>query len=144
MVPPDYVRKQTLVNGERYITEALKEHEEKVLGAEERRGELENEIFAAETSLRTIKKKISGSPSMGQVGEKEPPTPGNRFSTAMRGMFTTYGPTEMQKTSLEIGKKALAAIKTDLSSMVEDVLPGLESKLKQAGAPWIEGQGLIQ
>ncbi|MEE9610933.1 MAG: DNA mismatch repair protein MutS [Desulfatiglandales bacterium] len=45
LVPPNYIRKQTLVNGERYITEPLKEYEEKVLGAEERRVELEYEIF---------------------------------------------------------------------------------------------------
>ncbi len=45
LVPPDYVRKQTLVNGERYITESLKVMEERVLGAEEKRVELEFEIF---------------------------------------------------------------------------------------------------
>ncbi|MFH1350740.1 MAG: DNA mismatch repair protein MutS [Pseudomonadota bacterium] len=45
LVPPDYIRKQTLVNGERFITEQLKEYEEKVLGAEENRIKLENEIF---------------------------------------------------------------------------------------------------
>jgi DNA mismatch repair protein MutS len=45
LVPSDYIRKQTLVNGERYITEPLKEYEEKVLGAEENRVELELEIF---------------------------------------------------------------------------------------------------
>ncbi|MBW1804826.1 MAG: DNA mismatch repair protein MutS [Deltaproteobacteria bacterium] len=45
LVPPDYIRKQTLVNAERFITEALKEYEEKVLGAEERRVELEHELF---------------------------------------------------------------------------------------------------
>jgi DNA mismatch repair protein MutS len=45
LVPSDYIRKQTLVNGERYITEALKEYEEKVLGAEEKRTELEYRIF---------------------------------------------------------------------------------------------------
>jgi DNA mismatch repair protein MutS len=44
-VPDHYVRKQTLVNGERYITEELKEYEEKVLGAEEKRAALEMEIF---------------------------------------------------------------------------------------------------
>lgn len=44
-VPADYIRKQTLVNGERYITEALKEYEVKVLGAEEKRVELEYELF---------------------------------------------------------------------------------------------------
>ncbi len=45
LVPPDYIRKQTLVNGERYITESLKEYEEKVLGAEEKKIDLEYEIF---------------------------------------------------------------------------------------------------
>lgn len=45
LVPPDYIRKQTLVNGERYITEALKVKEGEVLGAEEKRAELEYQIF---------------------------------------------------------------------------------------------------
>ena len=45
LVPDDYIRKQTLVNCERYITESLKEYEEKVLGAEEKRVELEFSIF---------------------------------------------------------------------------------------------------
>jgi len=45
LVPSDYIRKQTLVNAERYITEALKEYENKVLGAEEKRVDLEFEIF---------------------------------------------------------------------------------------------------
>ncbi len=44
-VPPHYVRKQTLVNAERYITEDLKEYELKVLNANERIVELEEEIF---------------------------------------------------------------------------------------------------
>jgi DNA mismatch repair protein MutS len=44
-VPPDYQRKQTIVGGERYITPALKEYEEKVLGADERILEREIEIF---------------------------------------------------------------------------------------------------
>ncbi|MDX9730057.1 MAG: DNA mismatch repair protein MutS, partial [Bacteroidales bacterium] len=43
-VPPDWIRKQTLVNAERYITEELKEYEEKILGAGEK-------ILALETSL---------------------------------------------------------------------------------------------
>ncbi len=46
-VPPDYIRKQTLVNGERFITEKLKEYEELVLGAEEKRINLEYELFEA-------------------------------------------------------------------------------------------------
>jgi DNA mismatch repair protein MutS len=45
MVPEDYIRKQTLANGERYITEDLKEMEERVLGAEEKRVALESKLF---------------------------------------------------------------------------------------------------
>ena len=45
LAPDDYVRKQTLVNGERYITEALKKKEGEVLGAEEKRVALEYDLF---------------------------------------------------------------------------------------------------
>ena len=45
-VPEDWIRKQTLVNAERYITEELKEYETKILGAEEKISALEQEIFA--------------------------------------------------------------------------------------------------
>ncbi|MBZ0155858.1 MAG: DNA mismatch repair protein MutS [Alphaproteobacteria bacterium] len=45
LAPPDYIRKQTLANGERFITPDLKEYETKVLGAEDRLRELEYELF---------------------------------------------------------------------------------------------------
>jgi DNA mismatch repair protein MutS len=48
-VPADWIRKQTLVNAERYITEELKEYEVKILGAEERMLVLETELFNALT-----------------------------------------------------------------------------------------------
>ncbi|HIJ90840.1 MAG TPA: DNA mismatch repair protein MutS [Deltaproteobacteria bacterium] len=46
-VPDDFIRKQTLVNAERFITQELKEFEEKVLGAQDKRLELEYRLFAA-------------------------------------------------------------------------------------------------
>ena len=44
-VPPEWHRKQTLVNAERYITEELKIYEEKILGAEEKIASIENQIY---------------------------------------------------------------------------------------------------
>jgi DNA mismatch repair protein MutS len=44
-VPPEWIRKQTLVNAERYITEELKEYETKILGAEEKIHKIELELF---------------------------------------------------------------------------------------------------
>ncbi|MFN0055189.1 MAG: DNA mismatch repair protein MutS [Planctomycetales bacterium] len=46
-IPPEYIRKQTLKNQERFITPELKEHEEKVLRAEQQSQTLEQELFAA-------------------------------------------------------------------------------------------------
>ena len=45
IVPQEWIRKQTLVNAERYITEELKEYEQKILGAEERIYALEVQIY---------------------------------------------------------------------------------------------------
>ena len=53
LVPENYIRKQTLANCERYITQELKELESKVLGAQERIVKLEYEIFS------TVRKKIA-------------------------------------------------------------------------------------
>lgn len=51
LVPPEYVRKQTLVNTERFITDELKKYEQKILGAREKLFQLEYEKFK---ELRTL------------------------------------------------------------------------------------------
>ena len=55
-VPADWIRKQTLVSAERYITPELKEYEEKILGAEEKIYSIESRIFA--TLIGEIQKSI--------------------------------------------------------------------------------------
>jgi DNA mismatch repair protein MutS len=45
-VPDDFIRRQTLTNGERFVTPELKEHEALILNAQERIGKLESELFA--------------------------------------------------------------------------------------------------
>jgi DNA mismatch repair protein MutS len=60
-VPADYIRKQTLANGERYITPALKEMEDTILGAEQKSIALEYEIFCeirgkAQEQIRVLQK----------------------------------------------------------------------------------------
>ena len=56
-VPEEWIRKQTLVNAERYITEELKEYEQKILGAEERIYALEVQIYSE--LVRKIQENIS-------------------------------------------------------------------------------------
>ncbi len=60
-VPPHYVRKQTLVNAERYITDELKEFESRVLNAEEKRAALEYRLFTEiRESVREENLRIQG------------------------------------------------------------------------------------
>ena len=53
-VPEDWIRKQTLVNAERYITSELKDYEAKILGAEEKISVLESKLFE-ELIIKLIK-----------------------------------------------------------------------------------------
>ena len=46
-VPPEWIRKQTLVNAERYVTQELKEYEEKILGAQDKILTIETQLFNA-------------------------------------------------------------------------------------------------
>ena len=60
-VPQEWIRKQTLVNAERYITEELKEYEQKILGAEEKIYALESQMYGElvakiQTNISSIQK----------------------------------------------------------------------------------------
>src|SRR5690606_40310938 len=62
-VPEDWIRKQTLVSAERYITEELKEYENQILGAEEKILNLETQLFheliqSLFTHLKSIQKSV--------------------------------------------------------------------------------------
>ncbi len=81
-VPHDYLRKQTLVNGERFITPELKEYESIVLNAEERMADLEGELFrrlcgqvveAREAILQTAcaVATLDGAASLAEVAQRE-------------------------------------------------------------------------
>jgi DNA mismatch repair protein MutS len=68
-VPPHYVRKQTVANGERFITPELKDVEGKILGAEERGGKLEYELFlkVREQALGSLKEIQSAAGALAQL-----------------------------------------------------------------------------
>lgn len=105
---------------------------------EEPPGLLES-IYAAEASLRMLNRSMNGYATRGEVGEKQPPTPGERISVARRGLSTTYGPTELHRESLDKGMAELKPVQAELIRLLESELPGLENELRGAGAPWIEG-----
>ncbi len=101
------------------------------------------EIYEVKRQLLEIEQRLSGDDTKDEIGERSDPTPRNRMFVGFRALNTTYGPTAMHKESVDLGTKELSVIKQDLSTITEELLPQLEKKLMDSGAPWMEGQGLI-
>ena len=102
------------------------------------------DINSARITLLGIQKALQGDRVKGEIGERSDPTPNNGNRIAFSALSNTYGPTGNHKASLNRAKNQLQDIKAQLSNVITNTLPALETRLKQAGAPWIEGQGLIK
>ena len=102
--------------------------------------DLMTRLHRARQTLQAMDQKLRGYQSKREVGERNPPSPQSRMFVGFRGLNTTYGPTEMHKATVAIGKAEMAEIHAELNQFVNSVMPGLESALKTMGAPPIEGQ----
>lgn len=106
--------------------------------------DLSNRIHQARGQLLDIEKVLNGNKTKGEIGERSNPTPENAQligRVALRP--NTYGPTANHRAAFARAEKQLDEIKTKLVELTENVLPAIEKDLKKAGAPWIEGQGLL-
>ncbi len=107
--------------------------------------DLSNRIYQIRMSLLDIEKELSGDKTKGEIGERSNPTPADGQFIGMVALRTnTYGPTATHLAAFNRAEKQLNQIKTKLKDLTENVLPAIEKDLKIAGAPWIEGQGLIE
>ena len=103
--------------------------------------ELERRLHETRMTLLGLQEELEGSEAKAQIGEKGPPTPGDRLSVGLRGLYTTYGPTELHRRTVEAGRAELTPIRDEVNRHGEEVLPGLEQALEAAGAPPVEGGG---
>ena len=106
--------------------------------------ELSNSIYEARQQLINIERQLKGYKTKNEIGESSNPTPGNGGFIGMVALgSSTYGPTATHKEALDTAKKQLNQIKIKVKEVTKKILPELEQKLNASGAPWIEGQGLI-
>ena len=94
-------------------------------------------------ALLDIDKELHGNPVKGEIGERNNPTASDGNSLG-RFLGNTYGPTDEHKGLLNRVQGQLQQVKAKLQPIIDSTLPALESDLKKAGAPWVEGQGLIK
>lgn len=99
-------------------------------------------LHNAGTSVRDLQLLMNGDPIRSEIGERTNPTMQNRYFIAMRGSFTSYGPTQMHKENLALAKSEFDDIKSRLEILVSTTLPEIERKLIAMGAPYIEGQAI--
>lgn len=105
--------------------------------------DLYSRLHDVKTALLDIDKELHGNPIKGEIGERSDPTASDGNSLGWRALGNTYGPTEEHKGLLRRVQSQLKKVKAKLTPIVNTTLPALENDLKRAGAPWIEGQGLI-
>lgn len=104
--------------------------------------ELYQNIHEARQGLLDIQQVIDGNTAKNEVGEFNPPSPKDAVSVGQRALSNTYGPTANHKKALSRAEQQLQNLSAQLSTILENTLPQLETALRNAGAPWIEGQGL--
>ncbi len=109
-IPQDYIRKQTLVNSERYITPDLKTYEEKILTAEEKIYKLESELF---NELRLL------------ISEEAENVQKNAQLIAMLDCFINFAETAIEHnyTKPDVNENDIVQIKNGRHPVVEKILP---------------------
>jgi photosystem II stability/assembly factor-like uncharacterized protein len=105
---------------------------------------LTSRIYATKQKLLQIDKILNGSSAKKEIGERNSLSPKDGSFIGTVALRNTYGPTANHKASLNRAKNQLSELKTQLKTIVETTIPALEQELKDAGAPYIEGQGLIK
>jgi hypothetical protein len=103
--------------------------------------ELAAQLYQTRLELLGLREAMEGNEAKDEIGENDPPSPGNRFFVGWRGLSTSYGPTEMHRSTLQAGRNELAALRSEVERIAEQVMPELERALREAGAPPIQGDG---
>jgi photosystem II stability/assembly factor-like uncharacterized protein len=106
-------------------------------------GDLDAQLHQLRQTLLEFDEQLNGSRAKQNAGERINPTIRRRLGFAMGGTGnSTYGPTPNIRKSLEIAAGQFSELKTVLEGIIDRQLPELERALMDAGAPWIEGQGI--
>lgn len=105
-------------------------------------GTLNEELHALKQEMNDLERRFYGNQAKDEIGERNKPNAGNHLRVASRSLFTTYGPTEMHKQSLELAKKMFKEVRGDVEKLANEKIPAMEEALRKAGAPYILGQPL--
>ena len=104
--------------------------------------EIVEQLSSLQNDLHELSDEMSGNPAKGEVGQKNDPTIQSRMWIAYRGLGTSYGPTDLNRQSLDIAASELDAVMPRIEAIYRERIPEIEKALQDAGAPWIQGTDL--
>jgi predicted ribosome quality control (RQC) complex YloA/Tae2 family protein len=107
--------------------------------ANEEAPQLSERINDVRMQLLEINEEMNGSEAKNEVGVGNPPSPRSRVFVGYRALRGTYGPTQMHREAIKIGKEELDEFEQKLSRITDEIMPELEHGVEDAGAPPIEG-----
>lgn len=107
--------------------------------ASEEAPQLAGRLNDARLELLEINEQMNGSEARNEIGERNPVSPRSRLFSGFRALRTTYGPTQMHRELIELGKQQLALFSREVNQIADEEMPELEKAVQDAGAPPIEG-----
>jgi photosystem II stability/assembly factor-like uncharacterized protein len=109
--------------------------------AQQQDEKLRKDLYEAKVQLQLLDKQLNGDPIKREIGEKSNLTPSDGL-VAGNALAGTYGPTKNLTGAMERAQEQLDEIKKDLRTIYEETIPAMEKALREAGAPWVELQGM--
>jgi protein subunit release factor A len=103
--------------------------------------EMIKKIADFKSKYNNIEYELDGNPARAEIGEWDKVTLAARIRIAMQGLSTSYGPTELNSSNLEIARKMFNESKGVIESLKAE-LESLENQIKELNPPHLSGSGI--
>jgi len=100
-----------------------------------------NKISEFKNKYNKFESEIDGNPAKAEIGEWDKVTLSTRVQIAMQGLSTSYGPTDLNSSNLEIAEKLFEELKVNIQNLKSE-LDSLEKEVKELNPPHLSGSGI--
>ena len=103
--------------------------------------EIMKKISDFKAKYNAFDSEIGNNPARDEIGEWDKPTISMRVQIAMQGLSTSYGPTDLNKSNLDIAERLFENLATDVKEFKSE-LESLENEVKELNPPHLSGTGI--
>ena len=101
---------------------------------------LDNSWQSLNDEVNALSELVNGNVARNAIYERTQPTVRARLNAVLTGLGrSTYGPTQTHREQLQIAQADFGALRTRLTTLMDQTIPAYEAALSDAGAPWVPG-----